>query len=122
LTTTTRALDEAAQRISRYLLMQTTINAVFGLVIGMGLLLIGLPYALLWGALAGALRFIPYAGPWAAGALITVFSLAVFPGWPPPSVGLFVVSELLSALVMEPSCMHQSAGVSQVALLVMVGF
>jgi hypothetical protein len=49
LTTTTRAMDDAGERLSRYLLMQTIINATFGLGIGVGLLLLGTPYALLWG-------------------------------------------------------------------------
>jgi predicted PurR-regulated permease PerM len=66
LTTTTRALEEASQRISRYLLMQSIINASFGIAVGIALYFIGLPYALLWGFLAAMLRFIPYVGPWIA--------------------------------------------------------
>ena len=119
LTTTTRALDEAGQRISRYMLMQTIINGSFGLGIGLGVFVIGVPYAVLWGFLAATLRFIPYVGPWAAAALVTVFSLAIFPGWLQPLLvaGLFVILELLSNLVVEPRLYRQSAGASQVALL-----
>jgi predicted PurR-regulated permease PerM len=80
LTTTTRAMDEAGQRISRYLLMQTIINGGFGVGIGLGLFVVGVPYAALWGFLAAALRFIPYVGPWVAAGLVTIFSLASFPG------------------------------------------
>jgi predicted PurR-regulated permease PerM len=124
LTTTTRALDEAGQRISRYLLMQAIINGSFGLGIGVGVSLIGVPYAMLWGFLAAVLRFIPYVGPWVAAALVSLFSLAVFPGWLQPILvaGLFVVLELLSNLVMEPILYRQSAGASQVALLVAAAF
>jgi hypothetical protein len=124
LTTTTRALDEAGQRISRYLLMQTIINGSFGLGIGLGLFLIGVPYAVLWGFLAAALRFVPYVGPWAAAALVTLFSLAVSPGWLQPLLvaGLFVILELPSNMVMEPMLYGQSAGASQVALLVAAVF
>jgi len=63
LTSTTKALDDAGQRISHYLLMQSIINGSFGLAIGLGLFLIGVPYAILWGFLAAALRFLPYVGP-----------------------------------------------------------
>jgi predicted PurR-regulated permease PerM len=124
LATTTRALDEAGERISRYLLMQTIINGSFGLGIGLGLVLIGVPYAVLWGFLAAVLRFIPYVGPWAAAALVGLFSLAVFPGWLPPLLvaGLFVILELLSNLIMEPMLYSQSAGASPVALLVAAAF
>jgi predicted PurR-regulated permease PerM len=55
-TATTRALDEAGARISRYLLMQSAINGSFGVAVGLGLFLIGVPYAVIWGSLAAALR------------------------------------------------------------------
>ena len=91
LTITTRALEEAGQRISRYLLMQTIINSSFGLAVGLALYLIGLPYAMLWGFLAALLRFIPYVGPFAAAIMPSALSLAVFEGWlwPILVVGLF---------------------------------
>ncbi|HEU4344951.1 MAG TPA: AI-2E family transporter, partial [Candidatus Binatia bacterium] len=47
LTVTTKALEDASLRISRYLLMQITINGCFGLIVGVALFLIGLPYAFL---------------------------------------------------------------------------
>jgi predicted PurR-regulated permease PerM len=124
LTATTRALDDAGQRISRYLLMQTIINASFGLGIGLGLWLVGVPYPLLWGFLAAALRFLPYVGPWLAGVLVMVFCLAAFPGWQRPllALGIFLALELLSNMVLEPWLYGQSAGVSQVALLVSAAF
>jgi predicted PurR-regulated permease PerM len=59
MTATTRALDEAGARISRYLLIQSIINGSFGVAVGLGLFLIGVPYAVIWGSLAAALRFIP---------------------------------------------------------------
>ncbi|HME96931.1 MAG TPA: AI-2E family transporter, partial [Methylomirabilota bacterium] len=75
LITTTRVLDEAAHRISRYLLMQTIINTSFGIGITGGLMLLGVPYALLWGFLAAVLRFIPYVGVWLAALVPIVFTL-----------------------------------------------
>jgi predicted PurR-regulated permease PerM len=122
--TTTKAMDEAAQRISQYLTMQTVINGSFGLGVALGTLLIGLPYAFLWGFLAGALRFIPYVGPWAGALLVSLAGLAVFDGWLQPALiaGLFVVLELFTNLVLETYLYSQSAGVSQVALLLAVAF
>jgi predicted PurR-regulated permease PerM len=121
---TTRALDDAAQRIIRYLLMQSTINASFGLAVGVGLLLIGLPYALLWAILAGLLRFIPYVGTWMAAVMPITLALAVFPSWRQPLlvIALFVILEPLIYLVIEPLLYGHSAGVSQVALLVAIAF
>ena len=114
---TTRALDEAGERISRYLLTQTALNASFGVTIAIGLFVLGLPFALTWGALAALLRFIPYVGAWVAAALPILVSLAVFDGWVKPLliVGLFAVSEPLIAFVLEPLFFAKSAGVSSIA-------
>jgi hypothetical protein len=124
LATTTRALDEAGQRISRYLLMQSIINASFGLGIAAGLLLLGVPYALLWGFLAAVLRFIPYVGVWLAALLMSAFALAAFPTWHQPLLvlGVFALLEALCTLVLEPLLYVQSAKISQVALLCSVAF
>ena len=124
LTTTTRALDEAGQRISNYLLMQTIINTSFGLGIALGLLLLSVPYALLWGFLAAVLRFIPYVGVWLGALVLVVFALAAFPTWFTPLLvgALFVVLELACSFALEPFIYGQSAGVSQVALLCSITF
>jgi len=124
MTATTRALDEAGARISRYLLMQSIINGGFGVAVGLGLFLIGVPYAVIWGSLAAALRFIPYVGAFVAVLLPLALSLAVFPGWLQPAllVGLFLVLEVVTSVVMEPWLYGQSAGISQVALLIAVIF
>ncbi len=124
LTFTTKALEEAGDRISRYLLMQTIINASFGLAIGSAFFLIGLPYAVLWGFLAAVLRFIPYVGPFAAAVMPSALSLAVFQGWlwPIVVIGLFLVLELLINMVLEPLLYGESAGVSKVGLLVAIAF
>ena len=86
MTATTRALDEAGARISRYLLMQSLINGSFGVAVGLGLFLIGVPYAVTWGCLAAALRFIPYLGAFVALLLPLAVGLAVFPGWLQPAL------------------------------------
>jgi len=124
MTATTRALDEAGTRISRYLLIQSNINGGFGVAVGLGLFLIGVPYAVTWGSLAAALRFIPYLGAFVAVLLPLALSLAVFPGWLQPAlvVGLLLMLELITGSVMEPWLYGQSAGVSQVALLISLTF
>ena len=122
LTVTNRALEEAGQRISSYLLMQTIINSSFGLGVGFALYLISLPYAILWGFLAAVLRFIPYVGPLAAAIMPSTLSLAVFEGWLWPIVvaGLFLALELLINMVLEPLLYGESAGISGVGLVVAI--
>lgn len=124
LAATTKAFDEAAARLSRYLVMQSLINAIYGLGVGVGLWLFGVPYPLLWGVFAAAFRFIPYLGPWiAAGAPILV-SLAAAPGWTTPLyvAGLFVVLELITNLILETVFYAGAAGVTQVALIIALAF
>ncbi len=124
LTVTTRAVDEAGQRISGYLLTQLVINSGFGVVLTVGLWLIGVPYAPLWGILAGALRFIPYIGIWVAAGLPCLLTLAVFPGWHELLlvIGLFLLLEFITFNLVEPLLFSHSTGVSPVALLVAAVF
>jgi len=120
LTGTTRVLVETAQRLSRFLLMQLSVNAGFGIVLGVILLLIGVPYWFLWGFLAMVLRFVPYLGTWLAAALPTVLSFAISPGLGQPLLVLasFILLDLVTANAVEPLLFGHSTGVSPLALLV----
>src|SRR3954465_6993159 len=121
---TTRTMEEIGRRISRYLATFALVNSGFGLVIGLGLGLIGVPYAVLWGCLAALLRFIPYVGPAAAFLLPLVFSFAHFPGWAQPLevVALFGVVEVLLNSYLEPVIYGKTTGVSALGLLVAAMF
>jgi predicted PurR-regulated permease PerM/CheY-like chemotaxis protein len=121
---TTEAMNDAAKRISRYLLMQLVINILYGIPVGVGLYFIGVPNPVLWGLLATILRFIPYVGP-VIGALFPIaLSFAVAPGWTVPlmTIALFVTLELFSNNVLEPWLYGASTGLSPVAVLVAAVF
>lgn len=124
LTQTTKALDEAGLRISRYLLMQLLINGSYGIAVGIGLYLIGVPYALLWGLFAAMFRYIPYLGPWIAALLPMSLGLLVSESWAMPLMvfGLFLTLELFSNMVMEPWLFGRGVGVSAIATLIMIAF
>jgi predicted PurR-regulated permease PerM len=117
---TTRTMQELGGRISRYLGTITLVNSGFGLVIGLGLGMIGVPYAVLWGCLAAMLRFIPYVGTAVAFVLPLVFSFAFFPGWVQPLevVALFVVVEVTLSSFLEPIIYGKTTGISALGLLV----
>ena len=120
----TKAFDDAGQRISRFLLMQLIVNATVGLSVGIGLLAIGVQYALLWGFLVVVFRYIPYIGVLIAALPPIMLSLAMFEGWVQPLlvIGLFLVIELFANNVAEPRLYGRSIGVSEVALLVAAAF
>jgi predicted PurR-regulated permease PerM len=124
LTVTTKAFDEAGSRVSRQLLMQSLASLVYGVVAGVGLYLLGVPYPLVWGALGAALRYVPYVGPVIGAAAPILASLAAMPGWSGPLsvAAMFLVLELFTNLVVETVLYAGAAGVSQVALLISVAF
>jgi len=121
---TTLALDDAARRLSRYLLRQTGINASLGVLVGSGLWFIGVPNPVLWGILTMLLRFVPYIGPVIAAAFPAALAVAVDPGWSMLFwvVGLFLVAEGVTGQVIEPWLYGQSTGLSGVAVVVAAAF
>jgi predicted PurR-regulated permease PerM len=120
---TTRTMGEIGQRISRYLAMITLVNSGYGLVVGLGLWVIGVPYAVLWGCLAAMVRFVPYVGAAVAFLLPLVFSVAHFPGWRQPLevVAIFGIVEVALSYL-EPVIYAKTTGVSALGLLVAAMF
>jgi predicted PurR-regulated permease PerM len=121
---TTLAMDDAGQRLSRYFVSQLGVNTCFGVVIGVGLWLIGVPSAALWGVLAGLLRFVPYVGPLLAAVAPLALAAAVDPGWwTTISVALlFVIVEPLTGYVVEPLLYGHSTGLSPMSVIVAAVF
>ena len=119
MTLTTRALDEAARRISRFLFTQSMINAGFGLLVTAGLFAIGVQYALLWGVAAALLRFVPFLGATLAMVMPAAVAAVQFEGWVPAleTVVLFIGLELVVANLVEPVLIGRHTGVSSLALL-----
>lgn len=116
-----QAMNEAAGRIGRYLVLNVLLNAAYGVVFGVSLYFLGVPNATLWGALMGILRMVPYAGTLAAGLSTIVFTLAVFPGWWHALwvLLLFAGLEFLVANFIEPHIYGPRVGISPFALIVM---
>jgi predicted PurR-regulated permease PerM/methanogenic corrinoid protein MtbC1 len=116
----TQALDDASRRVSRYLSLQWLVNATFGLIVFVVLHLMNLPHALLFGALAGLLRFIPYIGAPIGALLPTALSIAVYSGWTKTVLILviFFCMEMVTANLLEPQIYGKHTGLSSLAILV----
>jgi predicted PurR-regulated permease PerM len=121
---TTAALDDAAARLSRLFLIQLLLNGLFGLVIGIGLWLIGIPSAILWGILASVLRFVPYIGAVIAAAFPLALAVAVDPSWTMLlwTLALFLTVEPIVGHVIEPMVYGHSTGLSPVAVVASATF
>jgi hypothetical protein len=120
----TQALDDATRRVSRYLMMQLLVNAIFGVLCGTGLYFIGVPYAVLWGGVAALLRIVPYVGSLLAASLPLLLSLAVFDHWMPPLLVflLFATLELVTGNFVEPWLYGIHTGISALAILLTTVF
>lgn len=117
---TTAALQDAGKRVGKYLLMQLVVNALYALPIAIGLWLLGIPNAILWGLLTLVLRFVPYIGP-VIGMILPLFlALAIAPGWSLVAwvAALFVITELVSNNVVEPWLYGSHTGLSPLAIIV----
>lgn len=121
---TTDALNDAGQRVSRYLTMQLVVNLCYAIPMAAGLWLIAIPGALLWGLLSAVLRFIPYVGSLVGAVFPLLLAFAVDPGWSMVgwALALIVVLELISNNVVEPWLYGASTGLSAMSLIVAATF
>jgi predicted PurR-regulated permease PerM len=119
LQTTTAAMNDAGRRLSRYFLIQASINGCFGLFIGAALWIIGVPNFILWGMLAGILRFVPYVGTPIAAVFPLVLASAIDPGWSKvlETALLFFAAEVITGQAIEPVLQGQQTGLSPVAIV-----
>src|SRR5277367_71912 len=120
----TQALDEATQRINRYLFLQLLVNTSYGLIVFAALHFIGIPNSALWGLAAGVLRFLPYIGAPLAAVMPILLSLAVFPGWQHAlaTAGLYLILEITVANIVEPLLYGAHLGLGPLAILVAAVF
>jgi methylmalonyl-CoA mutase cobalamin-binding subunit len=117
-------MEDAGRRVSRYLSTQFLVNTCYGICVAIGLQLIGVPNAALWGLLSGVLRFIPYVGPWVGALLPVLLSFAISAGWfiPLMTIGLFIVLEVIVSNFIEPWVYGANTGVSPLALIISAVF
>jgi predicted PurR-regulated permease PerM len=124
LTLMTQAMRDASRRISRYFLLQLSVNLVYGTIVCVALYFIGLPHALLFGALATLCRFVPYIGAPVAALAPTFLSVALFHDWEHTVLilALFTVLEIVTANYAEPHIYGRHTGLSSIAVLIAAAF
>jgi predicted PurR-regulated permease PerM len=117
---TTIAVNDAGERLSRFFISQFLVNLATGLAVWLGLSLLGLGQALLWGTMTAVLRFIPYVGVWMAALCATLLAAAVDPGWSLAlmTLGLFLAVEIIVAQTIEPKLYGHTTGMSPLSVVV----
>jgi predicted PurR-regulated permease PerM len=120
----TSAMNDAADRLSKYFLRQFLINSAYGFFIALGLWLIGVPSPFVWGILAMLMRFVPYVGSFIAAAPPLLLAAVVEPGWSTflITAALYLVSETLMGQVVEPLVFGHGTGVSPIAVIISTVF
>ena len=118
------AMNDAARRLSRYFLMQVALNTGFGVFITAALWLTPLPNPVLWGIIAGFMRFVPFIGSFIAVAAPCLLALAVAPGWSLAAVVLllFIGTDMVVGQLIEPLLYGQSTGLSPIAVILSTAF
>jgi predicted PurR-regulated permease PerM len=121
---TTLAMNDAAGRLSRFFLVQTLVNASFGVIVAVGLYFIGLPSPILWGIVAFLLRFVPYIGPIAAAGFPVALAAALDPGWgiALETLALFIIVEPIIGQGVEPWLYGHNTGISPIAVVISATF
>jgi predicted PurR-regulated permease PerM len=121
---TTLAMDDAAGRLSRFFLVQTLVNASFGVIVAVGLYFIGVPSPILWGAVAFLLRFVPYIGPIIAAGFPMALAVAIDPGWGVAleTLALFLIVEPIIGQAVEPWLYGHNTGISPIAVVISATF
>lgn len=117
---TTVAVNDAGERLSRFFISQLLVNIAVGAMIWIGLAIAGLPQALLWGTIAGLLRFVPYVGIWIAGFGAVLLATAITPGWTVVivTIALFLAIELVISQLIEPQLYGHTTGLSPLSVVI----
>lgn len=113
-------MDDAARRLSKYFVSQLLVNTAFGIVVGVGLLLIGVPNPVLFGILSALLRFIPYVGSLIGALLPMTMAAAADPGWLLVlwTGVLYLSIEGLTGQIVEPLLYAHNTGLSPFSVVV----
>jgi predicted PurR-regulated permease PerM len=107
-------------QVTRYLSIKFIISLVTGLAVGIGLRIVGVEFAVVWGVIQFILNFIPTIGSIAIGVIITLFSLIQF--WPAPApvvataIVMLGINMILGSIV-EPKVMGDKLGLSPLVIL-----
>jgi predicted PurR-regulated permease PerM len=119
LSSTTSAINDAGERLSRYLARQFAVNIGFGVVIWVALVGTGLPEAALVATVTAVLRFVPYVGVLVAAVFAMLLALGAVDGWTFMLLtgGVFLTIDLITSHVIEPRVYGQATGLSPLSIV-----
>ena len=117
------SFEKFSTSVRQYLVIKTVVSLGTGLVVTIGLLLLGLDYAPLWGMIAFLLNYVPNIG--SIIAAIPAILLAVVQLGPLSSVlvaVLYLVTNVVMGNAVEPRMMGQKLGLSALVIFISLVF
>jgi predicted PurR-regulated permease PerM len=120
----TQAFNEAGDDLAHFFLLQSGLNAGFGILVGLALWAIGIPSPALWGVIAAVMRFVPYVGVLVAAAFPMALAAMVDPGWGMllKTAAIFLIGEPLVGQIVEPLLFGSQTRLSPLAVLIGIMF
>ncbi len=117
-TTTTTLAREMGLRLGHWARAQALVGLFFGVTFGLGLALLGVPYALSLGVAGAVLELIPYVG----GAIVTglgmLVALAVSPWLALGVLGLYVVVANIESHIVYPKLVGDIVGLHPLVIII----
>lgn len=119
-----RVLREVQDRVAAYILTVGLINMAVGVVVALGAWALGLDAPIMWGGLAALLNFLPYIGPIAMIALLSLFGIAtsdsVLLGLVPAAA--YLALHTVEANVVTPSILGARFTMNPVMILIALSY
>ena len=114
-----RMLTRTSDKLGSWLRGQFILSALMGFIVYVGLLILGVPYALTLGFLTGLLEIVPYLGAIIAGFSTVIVAYAAG-SWQLALVTLifFTVVQQLESHILVPKVMQSAVGLSPVIVIV----
>jgi predicted PurR-regulated permease PerM len=116
-----RVFTEIGRAFGGYIRGTLIAMLLIGGLTGGGLALLGVPYAMLLGILAGFTELLPYLGPWISGTVsVLVALITVDPGKALQVVLLFLLIQNIEGNVIEPLVMSRAVKINPLVVIVAV--
>jgi predicted PurR-regulated permease PerM len=119
-----RVVHDVEFEVSRYLLTITAINLCFGITVTLAMIVLGMPNALLWGAAATALNFIPYVGAAVGTASALIAALITYdsigPALLPPAA--YLLLHTLESAFITPLILGRRLELNVVVIFISLAF
>ncbi len=113
-------LDIADRTLGGYIRGQLTLGIIVGVIVAAGLLIIGVPFAVLLGIVAGLTELVPIIGPWIGGAVGVLVTLATEPDKVLWVILLYLIVQLLENTLLVPRIQADTLNMHPIVVILVI--